>query len=186
MITYNDIYESSRKEKYSEQLQALPKDFIQSVSQYFKDKKEVGEKDDGLFPDATLKNKKQLENAMVLFKELLRLRRKKLLQLAFIASETGISKRDFDNMFIFEKKLFEKIMKEIETMDKDIILELNGNNTVERKNMLIVFKDNVDEFLDIDGEKLGPFNKGQIANLPKEISEILIADGKAEILDEIS
>ncbi|MEK6881251.1 MAG: hypothetical protein AABY22_16640, partial [Nanoarchaeota archaeon] len=141
MITYNDIYEASRKERYSEQLLALPKSFIQDVSQYFKDKKEVTDKGGELFSDTGLKNKKQLENAMVLFKELLRLRRKKLLQLAFIASETGISKRDFDNMFPFEKKLFEKIMKEIETMDKEINSELNGRNGEEMSNVLISFKE---------------------------------------------
>ncbi len=186
MITYNDIYEASRKEKYSEQLQALPKGFIQDVSQYFKDKKEVAGKDEGLFPDSSLKNKKQLENAMVLFKELLRLRRKKLLQLAFIASETGISKRDFDNMFLFEKKLFEKIMKDIELMDKDILSELNGNIGEERKHILVTFKEGVDEFVGLEGEKLGPYEKGQIVNLPKEICEILIADGKVDSMEEIN
>lgn len=186
MITYNDIYEASRKEKYSEQLQSLSKNFIQEVSQYFKEKKEISEKDESMFPDAILKNKKQLENAMILFKELLRLRRKKILQLTFIASETGISKRDFDNMFSFEKKLFDEIMKKIEIMDKDIALELNGNTKVDTKNILITFKENVDEFIGLEGEKLGPFQKGQIANLPKEISQILIADGKAESIDDLN
>ena len=31
-----------------------------------------------------------------------------------------------------------------------------------------------------DGERVGSFEKGQIANIPKEVSKILIEDGKVE------
>ena len=34
MITFSDIYESMRKEKYSEQLQLLPKKFLVEVADY--------------------------------------------------------------------------------------------------------------------------------------------------------
>ena len=43
MITYKDIYEAARKERYSEQLQKIPKSFIRDVSKYFKEKKERSE-----------------------------------------------------------------------------------------------------------------------------------------------
>jgi hypothetical protein len=42
----------------------------------------------------------------------------------------------------------------------------------------------VEEFMDLEGGKLGPFEKGQMANIPKEIAKILIDDGKAEILEK--
>jgi hypothetical protein len=38
--------------------------------------------------------------------------------------------------------------------------------------------------LDIEGEKIGPFQKGQIANIPKEIAKILIEDLKAEVVEK--
>jgi len=41
MITYNDIYEAARKERYSTQLQPIPKNFVEEVSSYLKEKKEI-------------------------------------------------------------------------------------------------------------------------------------------------
>src|SRR3989344_9708952 len=114
MITYNDIYEAARKERYSEQLQSLGKNFVEEVAEYLKDKKEVGSKEDYVFSDAIAKTKKQLENAITLFNELMLRRRKKILSLVLIAAETGISKQDFENMLNFERELFEEIMKRMD------------------------------------------------------------------------
>ncbi|HTY43789.1 MAG TPA: hypothetical protein VMC80_00930 [Patescibacteria group bacterium] len=181
MITYNDIYEASRKERYVEQLQSLPKSFIQDIADYLKDKKEISLKEDDAFSDVILKTKKQLENAITLFKELMIRRRKKILNLVLIASETGISKQDFDNMLDFEKSLFEELMKCIDASDKRLNKVLTGEGE-KHKNELIMFKEDVQDFIGLNGEKLA-FGKGQIANIAKEIAEILISDGKAELVE---
>ena len=183
MITYNDIYEASRKERYSEQLQPLPKNFIQEIADYLQEKKEISVKEDDVFSDVVIKTKKQLENAMTLFKELMIRRRKKLLNLVLIAAETGISKQDFDNMLPFEKELFEELMACVDKSDKKISETLNGKKE-EKKNELVVFNTDVEEFMGLEGEKMGPFSKGQIANIPFKIAQILIEDGKAEIVEE--
>ena len=64
MITYNDIYEALRRERYSEQLQKLVKNFVQEVSAYLKEKKSISEKSGDVFSDAISKTKKQFENAV--------------------------------------------------------------------------------------------------------------------------
>lgn len=184
MITYNDIYEASRKERYSDQLQQLPKNFVQEVSDYLKEKKEIASKDNDVFSDVIVKTKKQLENAITLFKELILRRKKKILNLVLIAAETGISKQDFENMLPFEKTLFEDLMKSIDFSEKKLSDLLNGGNIEQQKNELIVFKEFVEEFVGLDGEKMGSFEKGQIANIPKEIAKILIDSGKAELVGE--
>ena len=120
MITYNDIYEAARKERYSEQLQSLGKNFVEEIAEYLKDKKQLASKDDDVFSDAIAKTKKQLENAVTLFNELMLRRRKKILALVLIAAETGISKQDFENMLNFERGLFEEMMKSIDYTDKKI------------------------------------------------------------------
>ncbi len=51
MITYNDVYEAARKERYSEQLQNLSKKFIIDVADYLKEKKEMTSKEDDVFSD---------------------------------------------------------------------------------------------------------------------------------------
>jgi DNA replication initiation complex subunit (GINS family) len=131
-----------------------------------------------------VKTKKQLENATTLFRELMIRRRKKILNLVLIAAETGISKQDFNNMLSFEKSLFEELIKNIENSDKKINELLNREKVEELKNELVIFKTDVEEFLDIEGEKIGPFQKGQIANIPKEIAKILIEDDKAEVVEK--
>ena len=184
MITYNDLYEAARKERYSDQLQSLPKNFINEISQYLKEKKQLSLKDDEGFSDMIAKTKKQLENATTLFRELMIRRRKKILDLLLIAAETGISKQDFENMLDFEKSLFEELMKNIEFSDKKLSEMLLGKKIDEPKNELVVFKSDVGEFLDMEGNKVGPFENKQIANVPKEIAKILIEDGKAEIVEK--
>jgi len=181
MITYNDIYEVARKERYSDQLQPLSKVFVEDVASYLKDKKEIASKEDDGFSDVIVKTKKQLENAITLFKELMLRRRKKILNLVLIAAETGISKQDFDNMLTFEKDLFEELMKCVEVSGKKLEMVLNGAE--KKQNDLVAFKENVEEFVGLDGEKMGPFDQGQIANIPKEIAKILIDDGKVEMIN---
>jgi len=186
MITYNDIYEALRKERYSEQLQPLLKDFIKEVASYIKDREQLVGRDNDLFSEELQKNKKQLENSIAIFKELILRRKKKLLDLAFVSAETGISKRDFENMLPSEKETFEKIMKAINEGDKVVekILSGYGEESINgQRNKLIIFKQDTEEFLDLEGNKLGPFKKGDIVNLPQEIANILIVDGKADPVD---
>jgi DNA replication initiation complex subunit (GINS family) len=180
MITYNDVYEAARKERYSETLQPIPKNFIKEIADYLKEKKEISQKEDNDFSDVILKTKKQLENAITLFKELMLRRRKKILNLVLIAAETGISKKDFDNMLTIEKELFEEFMKCVDKIDLKLNEILNGKTYTEQKHALIIFKENVDALVDLDGETIGPYEIGQIANIQKEIAQILIDDGKAE------
>lgn len=185
MITYNDVYEAARKERYSEQLQQIPKNFITEFSKYIKEKKEIAIKESEDFSDAILKTKKQLENATTLFKELIIRRRKKILNLVLIAAETGISKQDFENMLAIEKELFEGLMACMDSSEKRLNESLNGlRGEVVKNNDLVVFLENVDEFLGPDEEKMGPYQKGDIANLPKEITKILAESCKVEVIEK--
>jgi len=182
MITYNDIYEASRKERYSEGLQKIPKNFISEVSNYLKEKKEIASKE-GDLTDVSIKTKKQIENAMTLFNELILRRRKKILNLVLIATETGISKQDFDNMLQMEKDLFEDLMRCMKESERKLSGYLGGEKKEEKKNEMIIFREDVEEFVGMEGEKMGPYEKGQIANISKMIAKILIDEGKAELFD---
>lgn len=180
MITFNDIYEASRKERYSEKLNALPENFISEVADYLSEKREASLAGDA-FSEDVVKTKKQLENATTLFKELLNRRKKKILNLILIATETGASKKDFENMFDFEKELFDSLMKCVETSDKKVVEMLNSGNGKNSGNQKVKFKEDVGEFVGLDGEKIGGFKKDEVTELPKQIAQILIEGGKAEI-----
>jgi len=185
MITYNELYEALRKERYSEQLQPIPKRFILEISAYLKDKKEIATKGSDDFSEDILKTKKQYENSLAIFRELMLRRKKKLLELAFVAAETGISKRDFDDMLAVEKEMFEGIMKSLESGDKKIVEMLKGLEADDKiaLNKMIVFVQDTDEFLDLEGNKIGPFKAGDVANISQTIANILITDKKAEAIE---
>jgi DNA replication initiation complex subunit (GINS family) len=182
MITYNDIREATVKERYSQQLQPIPKNFVGEVAKYLEEKKQISLSGEDAFSDEFIKTKKQLENAIILFKEFIRTRKKKILNLILIASETGISKQDFENMLAFEKELFEELMKNIDVSDKHLNAMLNGKKEKEAKNVMVVFVDDVEGFVGLDGNRMGPYEKGQMANLPKEIVKILVDGGKVELV----
>jgi len=184
MLDYNDIYEILRKEKYSETLQNLPKKFIQEFKEFVRDKKESASASTDLFSDSILKSKKQLENSISLFKEITLRRKKKLLNLAFVATETGIMKRDFENMLDVEREAFEKLVKSFEDEDKEISKILNGQEDKIEKNKMILFKQDVEQFIDHTGNTIGPFKVGQLANLDNEIVKILVEENKASLVDE--
>jgi DNA replication initiation complex subunit (GINS family) len=182
MITYNDIYDAARKERYSDQLQNLPKDFIKEVASYLREKKDLSLREDNPFSESIIKTKKQFENASTLFRELILRRRKKILNLVLISPETGVSKNETDNLLSFEKVLFDDLTMCLEISEKKFNELFKEYIESSGKNQSICFIEDVDGFVDLDGNILGPFSKGETANVPKEISKILIGGGKAKIL----
>ncbi len=140
----------------------------------------MSSKEDDAFSDIITKTKKQLESATILFRELIIRRRKKILNLVLIAAETGISKQDFDNMLDFEKELFDDLMKCVDSSDKKLNIGLSGEHEKKNRNELVLFKERVEEFVGLEGEKMGAFEKGDIVNMSGEIAKILVDDGKAE------
>lgn len=173
-----------RKEKYSEQLQLLSKKFLVDAAEYFREKREFLSKEEDLFSDMAIKNKKKLENALSSFRDLLRIRKKKILNLSFVASEVGISKKDFENLLSFEKDLFEEVVKSLERAEENMNAEMSGDQKDELKHKLVRFLEDVPEFLDFEGNEVGPFDKGEIANLENEIVEILEKDKRVEVIDD--
>ena len=76
-------------------------------------------------------------------------------------------------------------MKSLEKGDKKISEMLKGSEEDEKKkNKMVVFIEDTDEFLDLERNKLGPFKKGDVANIAEEIANILIVDKKAEGISE--
>lgn len=185
MITYNELYDILRKEKFNEGLQQLPKGFLEDIAEYINEKKEQSEKDSSLFSDSVAKTKKQLENSVAIFKELMLRRKKKLLNLVFVAAETGIMKRDYENMLSFERELFEKMVKSFEEGDKEISKIFSTKiNKESKKYRMVIFNQNVEQFVDMAGNLAGPFAAGELVNLENGVADIFVSGGKAGFVDE--
>jgi len=186
MIEYGEIYDYLRKEKYSDQLQPLPKNFISQFSEYTVSLKKKFASQGDLFDEEFLKEKKQLENSISLFREIMLRRKKKILSLVFVASETGIMKRDFGNMLKFEQETFEGLVSVIDKNDKSMNDLLNGKTKKEQfeGNKMIIINEDIEEFVDMSGNSVGPFEKGELVNLDDEVANILVSGNKAKPIED--
>lgn len=183
MITYSEIYDILRKEKFNDVLQLLPKGFMKDIEIYFSEKKALSERESDIFSDEIKKSKKQTDNAIDMIKELVRRREEKVLKLALISAKIGVNKKDIESMLEHEKELFTLVAEKVENADKEIFSMIHGVQKEKLSNYLIKFNDDTPEFLGNNAETFGPFKKGDIANLPKEISSILV-DSKQAIAIE--
>ncbi len=185
MLTYNDLYELLRKEKYSETLQQLPKNFLNEISMYLQDKRQQSTAEGDFFQESVAKSKKQLENSISIFKELILRRKRKLLNLVFVAAETGIMKRDYEMMLSFERDIFEKLVKAFEEGDKELSSILHGRKDIDLpKYKMILFQQDVEQFVDLSGNVIGPYPSGSLVNIDAEVADILVTGGKATFVDE--
>ena len=183
MLSYNEIYESLRKERYADALQSLNKDFVRDFAFYLQELRQQVVNDELMMDDN--KAKKQIENSIALFKELILRRKKKLANLVLVATETGIMKRDYENMLDFEKELFDKLVKNFEESDKILDAIIKGKNEKKiNSQQMIVFTEGVEQFVDMFGNVVGPFQSGDLANLEKEVVSVLVSGGKARLIDE--
>ena len=183
MISYTDLYEFLRKEKYTEQLQGLPKDFLLDLSMYLQEKRGLTLQEDGLFREEVIKSRKQFDNSLALFKELMRVRRKKLLSMVHIASETGIMKRDYEHMLGFERELFDVFVKGAERADRELLHILQGSASSAPQRKMVLFTQAVGQFVSMTGDVLGPFSSGELVHLNADVSDILVQGGKATYVD---
>ena len=184
MLDYNSLYEILRKERNSEILQPLPKTFLSDFSEYLKEQNNHLSVQTNLFSDQLIKTKKQVENSHSLLKEIIRIRKKKLLNLSLIATETGIMKRDFENMLPVEREMFESLIKTFERGDKEMSKLLSSDEQKNDQNKMIIFKKEVEQFIDHAGKAVGPFKTGELANLNSDVAQILVGEEKAVLVDE--
>jgi hypothetical protein len=49
---------------------------------------------------------------------------------------------------------------------------------------MVIFNQNVEQFVDLFGNAVGPFTSGELANLENEVAEILVSGGKAAFVDD--
>ncbi|MBU0760273.1 MAG: hypothetical protein KJ858_01115 [Nanoarchaeota archaeon] len=48
---------------------------------------------------------------------------------------------------------------------------------------MIIFKEDINQFIDHNGNAIGPFKSGSLANLNAEVANILVSGGKASFVD---
>jgi DNA replication initiation complex subunit (GINS family) len=119
----------------------------------------------------------ELENAKMVLSDIIRMRERKILLSAFSFADSGAEPA---NLAPDEKSLFDQaasLIMQFRTGRKKVLEP--GH---ERKSM-IAFLEDVPQFVGTDMSNYGPFAKGDIANLPDDVTKLLIEKGAARSLE---
>ena len=206
-ITYETLFELSRREKNRDELQKLDDGFFSDVANYLKEKQQLlGEQKQDLFAEEEKKKaEKQIENIRKILKELYERREKKILELAMDASRTSSVIIDTSRMLNEEKLFYENTLNILNTFRKGILLNIQHANlpNIEKSEISvempeekeeikpeesskeddiksIKFTHAVPKFVGPDLGEYGPFSQGDDAELAVEVADVLINKGRAE------
>ncbi len=201
IITYETLYEILRIEKTREELQKLDNNFLQNITNYLKEKKAILEsqqKKSSIFSSTEAKKtRKQIENAEKMLKELYERRESKIVQLALFASRAQ-DKEPHENLLEEEKAFFNSIRENLDIYRKGLLFNILENKPIiikensepkeiktpnkPQETKLIRFTQAIPQFLGTDLNIYGPYDKEDVANLPKELAQLLIKKKRAKQL----
>ena len=208
-ISFEDIHELLRSEKYSSDLQPLSEEQLVQVSRYLENKKQLLEKqkESALFennPQDKLRD--ELDNANRALRDLYDRREKKIITRAIFTARSGSQLRDTTNMrkseeLIYDRlveilknswgkffgflnsKQHESVQEKSELKDEKPLNNVSGVTSITEQaapvSRLLKFTDSIPELLDSELKKWGPFVKDQVAEIHAELAELLLKQAKA-------
>ncbi len=190
-ITYEALYNLVRNEKTNDAIQEIHPDTYKQIVKYLTTKIRIYKKAKKNGNDNEIERiKTQITSARKLIKDFYERRERKILQLAINKSRTKSDLVDDSALLEDEKMLFEEGTNILDKYRKNILLNLVNAKLPfgeemdigkeEDTTIMIRFIGPVPKFLGLNKEIYGPFEKGDVANLPKEISEVLIKRDRAE------
>jgi DNA replication factor GINS len=167
-ITFEVIRRIQREEQSSPKLVKLPENFYATVSEYLNRKRSMKNKD--------RKVVLEIKNVERLVEDIFNRRERKIINSAIITARTGIPPENLTD----EEKEFYQNLVEIIKRRRDSKLRKILEEKKEEFVSMVIFKEDVPEFLGVDEKKYGPFKKGDIAKLPEENVRVLLQRGLVE------
>ncbi len=200
IITYEKLYDLLRKEKSSQELQKIDRDFFRSVVEYLKEKEAIAESQRGkesIFSGEADTTVKQVANIKKLIKELYEKREYKTMQLAMFASRIG-DKEIPPALLAEERPLFLDIVNILNVYRESVVqnvidkrLPTPGEQPKSIKRdfvddkkqsdtKVVRFMHAVPKFVANDMNTYGPFDEEDTAILPNKAADVLIDKKRAE------
>lgn len=205
VITFETIYDILRAEKTHEDLQKLDQEFLKDVSEYLREKQQLYQESfskTDIFSANEKENLQiQLNNIKRVVKEIYERRESKILTLAMNRARIGSDTVDTSALLEDEKTLFHHLVTTLEIHRSHLrnLIECNSAsipihsekkseiNTQKEKEKIEVqlntsrirFLTSTDQFIGSELEEYGPFEEGSEADIPSNLAEILISEGKA-------
>jgi len=163
-ITFEFIRRIQREEQRVQKLTKLPVGFYDSVQRYLEAKQ-------AMRGGAAL----EMKNAERLVQDIFNRRERKILNNVLIAARTGIQPENMTD----EERVFFSSMLSVVKARRGMIPSM-AESGKEQLEQLIIFKEDVPEFVAADEKAYGPFKKGDIAKLPEENMKLMVEQGVAE------
>src|SRR3989344_2016845 len=195
VITYEELYEILRMEKFRTDLQKLPNNFLETVKNYLEEKSRIVEKQKAspMFLSELSSTQRQLENVRKIIKEIYDRRETKILQNAVFSSQSGA--RELPNLLEHEKEFYDSLLETLSSFRKGVLINLLANNEIESpkpksiKNQpeeefsqILRFKEAVPRFVAENLRPYGPFDVEDVAVVPSHASKILVDKKKADVI----
>ena len=210
MITYETLFEILRKEKNREELQKLNETFFSDVLNYVQEKKRDFEQKEqkSLFYDNEKERLLgDLKNIQMILREIYARREKKIVDMALNKSRTGSSIIDTKALLKEEQVMFNDLVEVLNRFRNGIMVNLLSGKLPEVQQHMICedegkktkvyessetpslansstvtlrFLQPVPKFVGTELEVYGPYEEDEIASLPKEIADVLVAKERAE------
>lgn len=198
-ITYETIYELLRREKFRPELQNLDQSFFENIIDYLKEKQAITEEQkskDSIFSQELERTNQELINVKKMIKELYEKREQKIIQLALSSTKTN-NIPELTAMLKEEKEFFNMLKELLIKQRQDVLLNvLKTKLPMLRKEepkdiktekqattKLIRFVHSIPKFVAEDLNTYGPFIDEDIANIPIQVADVLIAKQKAEAVE---
>ena len=185
-FSYEDLYEILRAEKYSTDLQPINKEEFRKINAYFKSKEEFLLKQKEVnFDDAAEKTKTELDNAKRALKDLYDKRERKVISRALFTARGGFKLKDTTNMMFSEEKIYYALLELIKQSSEEFFSFLNQSFAEDQPKPLkenfkrVKLLESIPELMDTKLNRHGPFIAETEVELPAELAELLLRQGKA-------
>jgi DNA replication initiation complex subunit (GINS family) len=168
VLTFETLSRISREEKASAGLTKLPDGFFEGVANYLLNKAQASEGKEDAW---------EFDNAKIVLGDILKARERKILLSALGFVDSGVSPA---NIAPEEKQFFDRTASSI----MDFRSERKSLLESRHKKAVLAFLGSVPKFVGTDLKNYGPFGKGDIANIPEELSNVLVEKGAAKKIEK--
>ncbi len=194
-ISYESLFEIAGKEKSNGELQKLSSTFYSDLLGYLKDKHELLKSKRSQPGD--IDKARKIENVIIninnIIRDIYEKRERKILNMALNKSRTKSEIIDTSGLLAEEKRLFNDLLIVLDLYRKGIFENVTNLKPIEIKSrpkaaeseqkpglIMVRFTHAVPKFLSKKMKPFGPFEEDDVASLPADVADILIAKKRAE------
>ncbi len=188
VITYETLYDVLRQERDKDMLQKLDASFYEDVQHYLTEKKCIfeGKQNTIFLEEDSHKEHQQLMNAHKIVKEIFDKRQQKIIALARDDVRIKGALIDTSNLLAEESAMYAELVALFKANRERVLEPLFAGKPKEIKReerqgtLSLRFVESITPFVGPDMQTYGPYQAGEIHELPREIAALLLKQGKAE------